>query len=162
MQLSRPLICRCARKLMIVRRAVLAVVWAKGTMARTVLLGVAAAASVAEAAFYLPGVAPKSYKTRDNVRWGRLAGACVGQRSIRYTWKNDLRGRVVGFSTAQPPLLPRRYQVRTDPPPRCLQVPLFVNKVTSTKTQLPYSYYDLPFCKVGHPSSAPLEAFPAL
>lgn len=28
------------------------------------------------------------------------------------------------------------------------QVPLYVNKVTSTKTQLPYSYYDLPFCKV--------------
>jgi hypothetical protein len=31
-----------------------------------------------------------------------------------------------------------------------LKVPLFVNKVTSTKTQLPYSYYDLPFCKPKH------------
>mmetsp|Transcript_68941 Transcript_68941/g.135482 ORF Transcript_68941/g.135482 Transcript_68941/m.135482 type:complete len:641 (+) Transcript_68941:77-1999(+) len=49
----------------------------------------------AEAAFYLPGVAPVSYSTRKNV-------------------------------------------------------PLFVNKVTSTKTQLPYSYYDLPFCRPKH------------
>lgn len=54
---------------------------------------------VTEAAFYLPGVAPKSYKTRD-------------------------------------------------------KVPLFVNKVTSTKTQLPYAYYDLPFCKPKRPKEA--------
>jgi len=34
---------------------------------------------------------------------------------------------------------------------RCsLQVILQANKVTSTKTQLPYDYYDLPFCKQKH------------
>jgi len=34
------------------------------------------------------------------------------------------------------------------------KVPLYVNKVTSTKTQLPYSYYDLPFCKPKHAKQA--------
>ena len=33
------------------------------------------------------------------------------------------------------------------------QVNLKANKVTSTKTQLPYDYYDLPFCKSKHRSS---------
>jgi len=59
----------------------------------------ACVASLADGAFYLPGVAPKSYKTRE-------------------------------------------------------KVPLFVNKVTSTKTQLPYAYYDLPFCKPKRPKAA--------
>jgi transmembrane 9 superfamily protein 2/4 len=29
----------------------------------------------------------------------------------------------------------------------CFQVKLFVNKLTSTKTQVPYDYYSLPYCK---------------
>ena len=33
-------------------------------------------------------------------------------------------------------------------------MPLSVNKVTSTKTQLPYSYYDLPFCRPKHAKQA--------
>lgn len=28
-----------------------------------------------------------------------------------------------------------------------LQVKLFVNKLTSTKTQIPYDYYSLPYCR---------------
>ena len=28
-----------------------------------------------------------------------------------------------------------------------MQVPMMVNKIWSAKTQLPYQYYDLPFCK---------------
>ena len=28
-------------------------------------------------------------------------------------------------------------------------VPLKVNKIDSVRTQLPYAYYDLPFCKPG-------------
>lgn len=28
-----------------------------------------------------------------------------------------------------------------------VQVALQVNKVTSTKTQIPYEYYDIPFCR---------------
>jgi transmembrane 9 superfamily member 2/4 len=31
-----------------------------------------------------------------------------------------------------------------------LQVKLFVTKLTSTKTQIPYDYYSLPFCKPKH------------
>jgi len=27
------------------------------------------------------------------------------------------------------------------------QIPMFVNKIWSSKTQLPYNYYSLPFCK---------------
>ena len=30
---------------------------------------------------------------------------------------------------------------------KCTQVVLKVNKVTSTKTQLPFDYYDMPFCR---------------
>ena len=30
---------------------------------------------------------------------------------------------------------------------RMLQVPMMVNKIWSAKTQLPYRYYDLPFCQ---------------
>lgn len=30
---------------------------------------------------------------------------------------------------------------------RVMQVPLTVNKITSTRTQLPYDYYDLPVCR---------------
>ena len=30
------------------------------------------------------------------------------------------------------------------------QVKLFVTKLTSTKTQIPYDYYSLPFCKPKH------------
>lgn len=29
----------------------------------------------------------------------------------------------------------------------CPQVPMMVNKIWSAKTQLPYRYYDLPFCQ---------------
>lgn len=28
-----------------------------------------------------------------------------------------------------------------------MQVKLFVNKLTSTKTQIPYDYYSLPYCR---------------
>lgn len=31
--------------------------------------------------------------------------------------------------------------------PFVLQLPVFVNKIWSPKTQLPYSYYSLPFCR---------------
>lgn len=31
--------------------------------------------------------------------------------------------------------------------PQCLQVQLKVNKLSSTKTQIPYEYYDIPFCR---------------
>lgn len=31
--------------------------------------------------------------------------------------------------------------------PSAAQVPMFVNKITSTKTQLPFRYYSLPFCR---------------
>lgn len=52
---------------------------------------------VATGAFYLPGVAPKEYKTDEPVE-------------------------------------------------------MFVNKITSTKTQLPYSYYSLPVCAPEDPT----------
>lgn len=48
------------------------------------------------------------------------------------------------------PLSPQALQSQTNPGltpyPLTPQVPLKVNKVTSTKTQIPYEYYDIPFC----------------
>ena len=39
-----------------------------------------------------------------------------------------------------PGVAPKSYSIKE-------RVPLQVNKVTSTKTQIPYEYYDLPFCR---------------
>jgi hypothetical protein len=38
----------------------------------------------------------------------------------------------------------RHHPARPPTPP---QIPLLVNKIWSAKTQLPYSYYSLPFCR---------------
>jgi|AntAceMinimDraft_1070359.scaffolds.fasta_scaffold578532_1 hypothetical protein len=46
--------------------------------------------AVGEAAFYLPGVAPKSYKTRDNVRSAQGRSLAGVQRALN---SNDNRRR---------------------------------------------------------------------
>ena len=85
-----------------------------------------AAAALPAYGFYMPGIAPKEYANRKKVR---IPG--VSQRP----------GRV-----ASAPPAPILRPLRTHCGGPSAQVPLMVNKVTSTKTQLPYQYYDLPFC----------------
>ena len=76
-------------------------------------------------AFYLPGVAPHEYKDGDPVRRPAY-------------FRRDLL-----ISRAPLALVGRR-------PLSCAvaaQISLKVNKLSSTKTSLPYEYYHLPFCK---------------
>eukprot|EP01043_Picozoa_sp_COSAG02_P070657 COSAG02_NODE_12603_length_1520_cov_2.269529_4_plen_104_part_00 len=76
-------------------------------------------------AFYLPGVAPHEYEDGDPVR-----------RSAYFS---------AGFVGLPRPLLLLGRRALT-----CAvdaQIYLKVNKLSSTKTSLPYEYYHLPFCK---------------
>ena len=84
------------------------------------------AAAQAASAFYLPGVAPREYGPGERVELK------VGRRPRR---------------TSSPPLFGA-----PPPPRRCAHATSAilrsqVNKLTSTKTQLPYEYYSLPFCQ---------------
>jgi hypothetical protein len=105
------------------------------------LLVLACLAPLAQA-FYLPGVAPADFKRVSGAR-GRLRAR---GRSARRARRRRARGRGLGPADAPRDACPAPPAAPAPAPQKDL-VLLKVNKLSSVKTQLPYEYYSLPYCR---------------
>lgn len=117
------------------RRAAVVARGGRAALRCAVALAALAALATPAAAFYLPGVAPQDYaKVRRPAR--AMPRLCVPP--ARSGWPLlELTQTLASRRLA--PLPPPRVQGD--------KVGIKVNKLSSTKTQLPYDYYSLPFCK---------------
>eukprot|EP01051_Picozoa_sp_SAG22_P000276 SAG22_NODE_6_length_41368_cov_49.702222_19_plen_274_part_00 len=99
-------------------------------------------------AFYLPGVAPLEYKDGDPVSaspCGPLPSRVPPRPPPPHATPPVSRRPSAWLQPSSPRLAVANLPCRT--PPSLHQITLKNNKLSSTKTALPYEYYQLPFCK---------------
>ena len=146
-----------------------------GTKARVAFAAIAAVATMAmfitcASAFYLPGVAPQDFAmvSSEKISFSSIESCSDTREKERNKAgkkrrkERRRRERPNAFSPFRRALLsptcsvplslsPSRPHSLAPPPTKTLQqgdpIPLKVNKLASVKTQLPFDFYSLPFCR---------------